>query len=77
MDDPGDGAYSRAPEPEDVVRLCRALNEAGALYADVAADAEDIDIGGVLVKVASPRALIRTKDTKRPQDAMTARSSRV
>lgn len=149
MDDPGDGAYSRAPEPEDVVRLCRALNEAGALYvliggfavivhgagrftkdvdflvddapenvarvkrglsvladdaaagiadtdvrefvvvrvadeitvdlmgracglrySDVAADAEDIAIGGVTVKVASPRGLIRTKDTKRPQDAI-------
>ena len=149
MDDSGDGAYSRAPEPEDVVRLCRALNETGALYvliggfaviahgagrftkdvdflvddapenvarikrglrvladdaaagiadtdirefvvvrvadeitvdlmgracglryADVVADAEDIDIGGVMAKVASPRALIRTKDTKRPQDAI-------
>jgi hypothetical protein len=25
-------AYARAPEPEDVVRICRALNEAGARY---------------------------------------------
>jgi hypothetical protein len=32
MDDPGDGPYSRAPELEDVVGLCRALNEAGARY---------------------------------------------
>lgn len=32
MDDPDDGAYTRAPEPEDVVRICRALNEAGARY---------------------------------------------
>jgi hypothetical protein len=24
--------YSRAPEPADIVRICRALNEAGALY---------------------------------------------
>lgn len=32
MDDPGDGPYSRAPEVEDVVGLCRALNEAGARY---------------------------------------------
>ncbi len=32
MDDPDDAAYARAPEPEDVVRICRALNEAGARY---------------------------------------------
>ena len=32
MDDPDDGAYSRAPEPEDVARICRALNDAGARY---------------------------------------------
>ena len=149
MDDPDDGAYARAPEPEDVVRICRALNTAGAryiliggfaviahgagrftkdidflvddapenvarlkaglrvladnaaagigdsdvrdfvvvrvadevtvdlmgracglAYADVAKDAEDVDLGGVVVKVASPKTLIRTKDTKRPQDAI-------
>jgi len=38
VDDPDDGTYSRAPEPEDVVRICLAL--------------------------------IRTKDTRRPQDAI-------
>ena len=149
MDDPVDGAYTRAPEPEDVVRICRALNHAGARYVliggfaviahgagrftkdidllvddrpanvrllkqglsvladnaaaeiadtdvqdyvvvrvadeviidlmgracglgydDVLADVEEIDFGGVKVKVASPRTLIRTKDTKRPQDAV-------
>lgn len=32
MDDHHDPAYARAPEPEDVARLCRALNEAGARY---------------------------------------------
>lgn len=32
MDDQDDDRYSRAPEPEDVVRICRALNEAGAHY---------------------------------------------
>ena len=32
MDDPDDGAYARAPEPEDVVRICRALNQAQARY---------------------------------------------
>ena len=141
--------YARAPEPEDVVRICRALNEAGALYlliggfavvahgagrftkdvdllvedspenvarvkrglsilqddaaaevsdtdvrehvvvrvvdeilvdllgracglsyADAAGDAEAMDLGGVVVPVASARTLIRTKDTARPQDAI-------
>lgn len=149
MADEGDGGYARAPEPEDVVRICRALNEAGARYLliggfavvahgagrftkdidflvedspenvarvkralsvledDAAAgvadtdvrehvvvrvadeilvdlmgracgldyeaasgDAEAIDLGGVVVPVASPRTLIRTKDTARPQDAI-------
>lgn len=32
MDDADDDRSSRAPEPEDVVRICRALNEAGARY---------------------------------------------
>jgi Nucleotidyl transferase AbiEii toxin, Type IV TA system len=32
VDDQDDDRYSRAPEPGDVVRICRALNEAGALY---------------------------------------------
>jgi hypothetical protein len=147
--DQGDDGYARAPEPEDVVRICRALNEAGALYlliggfavvahgagrftkdvdllvedspenvarvkralsilqddaasevadtdvrehvvvrvadevlvdllgracgldyAAAASDAEEIDLGGVVVPVASPRTLIRTKDTARPQDAI-------
>ena len=147
MDDRNDPAYARAPEPEDVVRLCRALNEAGARYvliggfaviahgatrftkdidllvddgpdniarvkrglavladnagrdvaehdvrdhvvvrvadeiivdlmgracglsyADAMADVERIDLGGVMVPVASPAALIRMKNTYRPQD---------
>jgi Nucleotidyl transferase AbiEii toxin, Type IV TA system len=149
VDDPDDAAYARAPEPEDVVRICRALNEAGAkyvliggfavvahgasrftkdidflvddtpdnvsrvkrglgvlednaaaqvadgdvrdhtvvrvvdevvidlmgracglTYADVATDMEWHDLGGIKVPIASPAALIRTKDTYRPQDAM-------
>ena len=149
MDDEDDGGDARAPEPEDVVRICRALNAAGARYVliggfaviahgagrftrdidllvddapenvgrvkqglgvladgaaaevadtdvreyvvvrvadevtvdlmgracglaydDVIADAEDLDLGGVLVKVASPQTLIRTKNTRRPQDAI-------
>jgi hypothetical protein len=32
VDDQDDHRHSRAPEPADVVRICRALNEAGALY---------------------------------------------
>jgi len=32
VDDPDDVAYARAPEPEDLVRICRALNDAGARY---------------------------------------------
>ena len=149
MDDPDDAAYARAPEPEDLVRICRALNDAGAryvliggfaviahgasrftkdidllvddapenvsrvkqglsvladnaaaevadsdlrehtvvrvvdeviidlmgracglAYADVAADMEWHDLSGVRVPVASPAALVRTKDTYRPQDAI-------
>jgi hypothetical protein len=149
VDDPDDDRYSRAPEPDDVVRICRALNEAGARYlliggfaviahgagrftkdidllvedspgnvarvrrglavlADNAAaevadedvrqhvvvrvadevvvdlmgracgvgyeeaarDAELIERQGVSIPVASPRTLIRLKDTPRPQDAL-------
>lgn len=149
MDDQDAAAYARAPEPEDLVRICRALNDAGALYvliggfavlahgasrftkdidllvddapeniarvkqglailadnaaadvtdddvrtytvvrvideviidlmgracglsyADVAADMEWHDMAGVRVPVASPAALVRTKDTYRPQDAI-------
>jgi predicted nucleotidyltransferase len=147
VDDRDDHAYARAPEPEDVVRVCRALNDAGAryiliggyaviahgatrftkdvdllvddapenvvrikqalsvlednaaadiqdtdirdhvvvrvsdeividlmgracgiAYAEAAADAQQIDLAGVSVPVASPAMLIRTKDTHREQD---------
>jgi hypothetical protein len=40
----------------------------GLTYADVAADMEWHDLAGVRVPVASPSALVRTKDTDRPQD---------
>jgi hypothetical protein len=149
VDDADDDRYSRAPEPDDVVRICRALNEAGARYlliggfaviahgagrftkdidllvedspgnvarvkrglavlADNAAagvadedvrqhvvvrvadevvvdlmgracgvgyeeaarDAEILERQGVSIPVASPRTLIRLKDTPRPQDAL-------
>jgi hypothetical protein len=42
----------------------------GLAYADVAADMEWLDLDGVRVPVASPSALVRTKDTYRPQDAI-------
>ena len=42
----------------------------GLSYADVVEDAERLDLGGVLVPVASPATLIRTKHTHRPQDAI-------
>ncbi len=32
MADGDDPKYARAPEPDDLVRLCRALNDAGARY---------------------------------------------
>lgn len=32
MDDREDGLHARAPRPDDVARICRALNEAGARY---------------------------------------------
>ncbi len=149
MDDEDDDPSARAPEPEDVVRICRALNESGALYlliggfaviahgagrftkdidflvddapdnvarlkrglsvladnaaADVAdddlqrhvvvrvadevvvdlmgracgisyaeavRDAETLVREGVSIRLASPATLIRTKDTRRPQDAL-------
>ena len=149
MDDSDDDRYSRAPEPEDVVRICRALNDAGARYLliggfavvahgagrftkdvdllvddtpeniarvkkalsvlpdNAAADIDDEDVrrhvvvrvadevivdlmgracgltfdeavqdaeelkrDGVVIRVASPRTLIRLKQTARPQDAL-------
>lgn len=149
MDEPDDDRFARAPEPEDVVRICRALNEAGArylliggfavvahgagrftkdidllvdddpanvarirhalsvlpdnaaaevadedvqrhvvvrvcdevivdlmgracgvAYAEAVVDAEILERDGVAIRIASPRTLIRLKDTPRPQDAL-------
>jgi hypothetical protein len=60
VDDADDDRYSRAPEPDDVVRICRALNEAG----------EILERQGVSIPIAGPHTLIRLKDTPRPQDAL-------
>ena len=144
-----DPPYARAPEPDDLARICRALNDAGAryvliggfalvahgaarftkdidfliddapenvarvkkalsiladnaaaevadtdvrdhvvvrvadeviiglmgracglTYADAAGDAEQRPFGGTTIPVASPAALIKMKDTYRPQDAI-------
>ena len=149
MADHDDDRSARAPEPEDVLRICRALNQSGARYlliggfaviahgagrftkdidllvddapdnvarvkqalgvladnaaaevadddvqrhavvrvadevvvdlmgracglsyAEAAADAETMEREGVRIPVASPATLIRTKDTRRPQDAI-------
>jgi predicted nucleotidyltransferase len=32
VDDPHDGSYAREPQIEDLARICRALNDAGARY---------------------------------------------
>jgi hypothetical protein len=42
----------------------------GLSYADLATDLEWHEMDGVRVPVASPAALVRTKDTYRPQDAI-------
>jgi hypothetical protein len=42
----------------------------GLTYEEVAADVEWHDLGAVRVPVASPAALLRTKHTYRPQDAI-------
>lgn len=93
MDDRDDAAHARAPEPEDLVRVCRALNDAGARYVLIGGFAvmahgatrftKDIDLlvdddpsnvakvkRALGVLADSPAALIRTKDTDRPQDAI-------
>jgi hypothetical protein len=149
VDDADDARVSRAPEPDDVIRVCRALNDAGARYlliggfaviahgagrftkdmdllvddapenvarvkrglavladnaaaevadddlarhvvvrvadeivvdlmgracgvsyAEAVRDVEMVERGGIRIPVASPKTLIRTKDTKRPQDAI-------
>ncbi|MGI8929280.1 MAG: hypothetical protein ACR2H0_07445, partial [Candidatus Limnocylindrales bacterium] len=40
----------------------------GVSYSEAMADVEQLDLGGVAVPVASPTALIRMKNTYRPQD---------
>jgi len=42
----------------------------GVGYEEAARDAELIERQGVSIPVASPRTLIRLKDTPRPQDAL-------
>jgi hypothetical protein len=42
----------------------------GVTYAEAAEDAETLEREGVAIPVASPRTLVRLKDTPRPQDAI-------
>jgi hypothetical protein len=84
VDDAHDGPYAREPQVEDLVRICRALNEAQAqyiliggfaviLHGGAAQDASTVTIDGVAIPVASAATLIRTKDTIRPSDAVDRR----
>ena len=52
MDDDDDTVYAREPEPGDVVRICRALNEAQARY---------LLVGGDLLVEDSPDNVRRVK----------------
>jgi hypothetical protein len=49
----------------------------GVDYAEARRDAVTMDFGGVEMPVASPRTLIRTKDTVRPSDAADCQFLRV
>lgn len=42
----------------------------GVDYAEAPRDAEVFEREGVAIRIASPRTLIRTKQTPRPQDAI-------
>lgn len=78
MDDEPDRAYSRAPELQDLVALCRALGEEGVRYLLIGGFAvvlhgfvrttKDIDL---LVDPADDK--IRMKDTVRDSDRMDVR----
>ena len=71
MDDAHDGPYAREPQVEDVARICRALNDAGARYILIggfaviahggARTTKDID----LLVDASPDNIARVKEALR------------
>jgi hypothetical protein len=71
VDDAHDGPYAREPQIEDLVRICRALNDAGALYILIggfaviahggARTTKDID----LLVDASPENVTRVKQALR------------
>ncbi len=68
MDDQDAAAYARAPEPEDLVRICRALNDAGARYVLIGGFAvlaygasrftKDLDLLGHLPSAGCDRSVI-------------------
>jgi predicted nucleotidyltransferase len=71
VDDAHDGSYAREPQIEDLVRICRALNDAGACYVLIggfaviahggARTTKDID----LLVVSSPQNITRVKQALR------------
>ena len=80
MDDADDGSYAREPQVEDLVRICRALNDAGAQYLLIggfaviahggARTTKDID----LLVDASPENVARVKQALRIYSGSSAMS---
>jgi predicted nucleotidyltransferase len=71
VDDAHDGSYAREPQIEDLVRICRALNEAGARYVLIGGFAVITHGGGRTTKDidllvdASPDNITRVKQALR------------
>jgi hypothetical protein len=63
VDDQDDRGYSRAPELEDLLSLCKALNAEGVRYLLIKI------VDGVPIPVGRKELLIETKQTVRPSDA--------
>ena len=66
MDEEPDVPEVRPPTIDDIRRICRALDEAGAHYVLIGRFAV---LDGTPVIVADVETLIRTKNTVRPSDA--------
>ena len=70
MDDQDDREYSRAPELEDLLALCKALNAEGVRYVLIGGFAVILHgFEDVSIPVAGKDLLIQTKQTIRPSDA--------
>jgi hypothetical protein len=88
VDDADDGPYAREPQIEDLVRICRALNEAGARYLLIGGFAVIAHGGARTTKAidllvdASPENVARVKQALRilriaPSTMSRTRTSRV